>query len=205
MWAAGEDVPGTPHNDNPADVINLSLGGKSRQCMPIYQNAIDRALSRGATIAVAAGNEDLPTDNAQPASCDGVITVGATGPEGHRAAYSNYGRHVDLGAPGGNMRPVFGNPTPAAGILSTVNRGLRTPEASGYSYMEGTSMATPVVSGVIALMKAADPTISSDEIERILRDTARRYTTEPGPGQGKRLRTGWGQGLSTPTLRCVLH
>ncbi|WP_368266671.1 S8 family peptidase [Corynebacterium ulcerans] len=193
VWAAGEDVPGTPHNDNPADVINLSLGGRSR-CMPIYQNAIDRALSRGATIAVAAGNEDQSTDNVQPASCDGVITVGATGPEGHRSTYSNFGRHVDVGAPGGNMYPAFSNHNPGGGILSTVNRGLRSAEASGYSYMEGTSMATPVVAGVIALMKAADSTISPDEIERILRDTARRYTAEPGPGQRKTAH-GMGAGL----------
>ncbi|AEQ07162.2 S8 family serine peptidase [Corynebacterium pseudotuberculosis 258] len=193
VWASGEEVPGVPRNDNPADVINLSLGGQSR-CMLIYQNAIDRALSRGATIAVAAGNEDQSTENVQPASCSGVITVGATGPEGHRAVYSNFGRNVVIGAPGGNMHPAFGNHNPGGGILSTVNRGLRGAETSGYSYMEGTSMATPVVSGVIALMKAADPTISPEEIERILRDTARRYTAEPGAGQRKTAH-GMGAGL----------
>ena len=95
VWASGEDVPGTPRNNNPADVINLSLGGGGRCANTPYQDAINIAIRNGSTIAVAAGNEDTWTDQVTPASCDGVITVGATGPHGHRSSYSNYGDHED--------------------------------------------------------------------------------------------------------------
>lgn len=167
-WSAGIDVPGVGPNANPADVINLSLGGQSRKCAEPYQRAIDAANSRGATIAVAAGNENTRTDYVQPANCDGVIVVGATGPASERATYSNYGRAVDVSAPGGNMAAHGAQ----GGILSTVNNGRFRPGQAAYSFMEGTSMATPVVSGVIALMKDANPGIGDAQIERILKDTA---------------------------------
>lgn len=174
-WAAGADIPGMPTNQNKADVINLSLGGAARQCAPAYQSAIDYANQQGSTIAVAAGNENNWTDSVQPANCNDVIVVGATGPEGHRSSYSNFGEHVDLGAPGGNMNGMNAE----AGILSTVNDGARTPGAPSYSFMEGTSMATPVVAGVIALMKGENPQLSNEEIESILKDTAKDYSPEP--------------------------
>ena len=180
-WAAGYRIRNLPVNPNPADVINLSLGGNTPVCQPEYQQAINYAIKAGSIVAVAAGNEDAPTENVQPANCRGVITVGATGPEGYRARYSNFGDEVDLGAPGGNMNPTAGGATkPEQGILSTVNSGERRPERPAYSYMEGTSMATPVVAGVIALMRGINPELSSEEARRILRETAAPFAAEPG-------------------------
>ena len=177
-WAAGLDVPGVTRNANPAQVINLSLGGKARKCSLPYQRAISAANRTGATIAVAAGNDDIWTDNVQPANCADVITVGATGPEGYRSVYSNFGQAVDIAAPGGNM-DGYNGPNVAGGILSTVNKGTHGPSSPAYSFMEGTSMATPVVSGVIALMKSANPSLSNAQIEQILKQTAQPFQRSP--------------------------
>ncbi len=102
-WASGGTVAGVPANANPAEVINMSLGG-SGSCDGTYQDAINGAISRGTTVVVAAGNE---TDNAskyRPASCDGVVTVGATRITGGITYYSNYGTRVDLSGPGGGRQ-----------------------------------------------------------------------------------------------------
>lgn len=187
-WSSGENVRYAPRNEHPADVINLSLGG-GRRCNYVYQRAIDVANRNGSTIAVAAGNENQDANNVQPASCNGVITVGATGPDGYRSAYSNYGSAVDIAAPGGNTYPQTGGYDQSAGILSTVNSGTRNPGYARIGYMDGTSMATPVVSGVIALMKSVNPNLRNDQIERILRDTSSEIQDEPR-GSWKRIGVG---------------
>ena len=179
VWASGGYVPHTPRNRTPADVINLSLGGPQRCSETPYQAAIDAAIRNGATITVAAGNDNTWSDGFAPASCRGVITVGATGPHGHRSSYSNFGDNVDIGAPGGDMSPVTGGFNRAGSILSTVNAGQYNPTNPTFAYMDGTSMATPVVSGVVALMKSVNPALSNDEIERILKETSTSYTREP--------------------------
>src|SRR5699024_6849716 len=103
IWASGGHVDGVPDNDNPAEVINLSLGG-SGSCAndPVTQEAIDGAISRGTTVVVAAGNEARDAANSSPASCKGVITVGAVGHDGEISWFSNYGATVTLAAPGGD-------------------------------------------------------------------------------------------------------
>ena len=89
LWAAGvSGIDNVPANPNPAKVINLSLGAKNR-CNPMYQDSINLALAQGSTVVVAAGNSNVPASTFSPASCDGVITVGATGSYGKRAWYSN--------------------------------------------------------------------------------------------------------------------
>ncbi|MBL0037522.1 MAG: S8 family serine peptidase [Nitrosomonadales bacterium] len=161
LWAAGIAVPGVPTNPHPAQIINMSLGGKSPGgCSgTVYPEAINQIKAKGALIIVAAGNSNNEAANYVPASCDGVMTVGAVGPYGYRASYSNYSDKykVDISAPGGDMQ--LGD---WAGIYSTVNSGKTVPEFSTYKYLQGTSMAAPHVSGVASLALALDPQIAPE-------------------------------------------
>ncbi|MCP2258606.1 serine protease [Streptoalloteichus tenebrarius] len=146
-WAAGLRVPGAPANPNPARVINLSLGGQE-SCPRALDAALMGAYSRGVVSVIAAGNGSGPADQQTPANCSAPrIVVAALDREGNRAAYSNYGWPVDVAAPGGETRPTRRN-----GVLSTVNTGERTPESPGWAYYQGTSMATPHVAGLAALL-----------------------------------------------------
>jgi serine protease len=165
VWASGGTVTGVPVNPNKARVLNLSLGG-SGSCDTTTQNAINSARSRGAVVVVAAGNSNVNASNANPASCAGVIAVAAVGRTGGKASYSNYGANVDIAAPGGDS---------GDGILSTLNAGTSTPAADSYAYYMGTSMATPHVAGVAALMLAKNPNLTPDEVEAKLKSTARAF------------------------------
>lgn len=195
-WAAGKTI--SPHlkgtdsptftytNPNPSKVINLSLGGDGT-CGTITQDAIDYANSVGAVVLIAAGNENEPSAGKSPANCKNVLTVGATGPEGYRSTFSNYDapyatQVVDFGAPGGNMAPNGWNNepiNPEAGIYNTVNTGATVPVSESYDMMQGTSMATPLVAGVVAMMLDANPALKWNDVERILKSTAYAYETEP--------------------------
>ncbi|MGY0219740.1 S8 family serine peptidase [Endozoicomonadaceae bacterium StTr2] len=168
LWAAGLSVPGVPNNPNPAKVLNLSLGGGS-PCSQTYQNTINRVRAAGATIVVAAGNSNDNADKFSPASCDGVITVAANKRDGGRSYYSNYGGSVDLAAPGGETI------VETDGILSTLNSGKKQPEGDSYAYYQGTSMATPHVAGVASLMYAVNADLTPDQVESILKSTARSF------------------------------
>lgn len=170
IWAAGGSVSGVPSNPNPAQVLNLSLGGTG-SCDSVTQAAINTARGLGATVVVAAGNSDTNASNATPANCSGVVTVAATGRTGGRAYYSNYGNVVDVAAPGGELTST----SSTNGILSTLNSGSSSPGSDTYSFYQGTSMATPHVAGVAALLYAVDPSITPDEVESILKDTARSF------------------------------
>ncbi|HWJ93693.1 MAG TPA: S8 family peptidase [Telluria sp.] len=165
IWSSGGAVTGVPANANKARVLNLSLGG-SGACDSTTQNAINSARSRGAVVVVAAGNSNVNASNANPANCAGVITVAAVGRSGGKASYSNYGTVVDVAAPGGDS---------GAGILSTLNSGTATPASDSYAYYMGTSMATPHVAGVAALMLSKNPALSPDEVESKLKSTARAF------------------------------
>ncbi|MFC4161120.1 S8 family peptidase [Chitinimonas lacunae] len=169
IWAAGGSVAGVPANANPARVINMSLGGGGA-CDTTTQNAINSARSRGAVVVVAAGNESQDASNSSPANCQGVVTVAATSRAGSRASYSNYGTIVDVAAPGGEMRNGQ-----AEGILSTLNSGSTSPGSDVYAYYQGTSMATPHVAGVVALMLAKEPGLTPDQVESKLKSTARAF------------------------------
>lgn len=164
-WSSGGSVSGVPANANKARVLNLSLGGGGA-CGATTQNAINGARSRGAVVVVAAGNDAVNVSNASPANCSGVIAVAATGRTGGRASYSNYGNLVDVAAPGGDG---------AYGVLSTLNTGTTAPASDSYAAYQGTSMATPHVAGVAALMLALNTNLTPDEIESKLKSTARAF------------------------------
>ncbi|WP_444918599.1 S8 family peptidase [Microbulbifer sp. JMSA003] len=170
IWGAGGSVSGLPSNQNPAQVLNLSLGGGG-SCDTTTQSAIDTARSLGATVVVAAGNSGANASQYSPASCDGVITVAATDRTGGRSYYSNYGNVVDVAAPGGAQS--FANDSD--GILSTYNNGSTDAGSDSYYYSQGTSMAAPHVAGAAALIYSVNPDITPDEVESILTSTARSF------------------------------
>ena len=116
--------------DNGARVINMSLGG-NLPCPAALQDAVDYAWSHGLVVVAGAGNTGA-NGALTPANCNHVLAVGATDQADARLSWSNYGSNVHVAAPGLN-------------ILSTDNTG-------GYVTMSGTSMATPHVSGLAALV-----------------------------------------------------
>jgi serine protease len=168
-WASGGTVGGVPANANPARVINMSLGG-SGSCDSTTQTAINGARGRGTVVVVAAGNSNANAANFTPANCSGVVTVAAVGRTGSKAYYSNYGSVVDVAAPGGDMSGGTAN-----GVYSTLNAGTTTPGADSYAYYQGTSMATPHVVGVVALMLAKNSALTPDQVESMLKSTARAF------------------------------
>jgi serine protease len=169
IWVSGGSVSGVPANANPAKVINISLGGTG-SCDTTTQNAINSARSRGASVIVAAGNENMNASNATPANCTGVVTVASVNRSGGRSYFSNFGATVEVAAPGGDVRVSASN-----GILSTLNAGTTTPGADAYAFYQGTSMATPHVVGVVALMLSVKPTLTPDQVTSILQSTARAF------------------------------
>jgi serine protease len=177
-WASGGSVAGIPANATPAEIINMSLGGNGT-CGSVYQDAINGAVSRGTTVVVAAGNSAANAGNYRPASCNNVVAVGATRITGGIASYSNYGAVVDLSGPGGGGG-VDGNP--GGYVWQAGYNGTTTPTSGAYSYMGmgGTSMASPHVAAVGALVQGALAAANRDiltpaQLEALLKQTARPF------------------------------
>ncbi|WP_223669951.1 S8 family serine peptidase [Kangiella shandongensis] len=166
VWASGGSVSGTPANANPAQVLNLSLGG-SGECGSVTQDAVNTARANGAVVVVAAGNSNSDVSGFTPANCNGVISVAATNKQADRASYSNYGSLIDIAAPGGESG--------SDGVASTLNDGATTPGNDIYAYYAGTSMASPHVAGVAALMFAANGGLTPDEVEQAIKDSAKAF------------------------------
>ncbi|MFJ8942148.1 S8 family peptidase [Streptomyces sp. NPDC102395] len=181
-WASGGTVSGVPANSNVAKVINMSLGGDGA-CTSATQTAINNAVNRGTTVVVAAGNENDNVANHSPGNCNNVISVAATSRTGARASYSNFGSLVDISAPGGQTSTGTAN-----GILSTLNSGTKTPSGENYAYYQGTSMATPHIAGLAALLKSAKSSLTPAQIESAIKANARAL---PGACSG-----GCGAGLA---------
>lgn len=181
-WASGGTVSGVPANSNVAKVINMSLGGDGA-CTSATQSAITAAVNRGTTVVVAAGNESDNVANHSPGNCNNVISVAATNRTGAKASYSNYGSLVDISAPGGQTSTGTAN-----GILSTLNSGTKTPSSESYAYYQGTSMATPHIAGLVALVKSANSALTPAQIETAIKNNARAL---PGACSG-----GCGAGLA---------
>ena len=173
VWASGGTVSGVPANANPAEVINLSLGG-SGACGTTTPNAINSAVSRGTTLVIAAGNDNTNVSNASPANCNNVIAVASITSTGARSSFSNYGSLIDIAAPGSN-------------ILSTLNSGATTPSTETYASYNGTSMATPHVAGVVALIQSVATTPKTPaQVEALIKANVTAFPSTPsqpiGPG-----------------------
>ena len=172
-WAAGVKISGVPQNRYPVSVINLSLGAKEVvSCTGGYASIFDAAIAKGITVIAAAGNESRASLSF-PGNCDGVITVVATQALGDRATYSNYGTGTLLSAPGGEFNiGSTESPDSRGGIISSWVDASNLPS---YRLSEGTSMATPVVSGIVALMYSMQPNITPARVRSILQDSVRPF------------------------------
>jgi len=176
IWASGGTVAGVPANANPAEVINLSLGG-SGACSAVEQNAFNIAIANGSTVVVAAGNDAGNVSGYSPGNCTGVITVAATRITGGIASYSNYGNRIDISAPGGGGG-VDGNP--GGYVWSTGNAGTTVPTSETYFGMGGTSMSAPHVAAVVALMQSvAETPLTPAQVLATLKSTARAFPVAP--------------------------
>ena len=174
-WAGAiqpeDDENGQPiFNQNPADIINLSIGLFER-CPASMQDAIDSVVERGAIVVAAAGNARLATEFYAPASCNNVITVAAGDARGHITPYSNFGPEVDVLAPGGDMERDDNGDGHPDGVLSTRPAEDCTDPLTGapiascyYAFEQGTSMAAPHVSAALALLSARDPSLTGPQL-----------------------------------------
>lgn len=165
-WAAGLNVPGVTNNQNPARVLNLSLGGAG-SCGSTFQDAINAVRNAGAVVVVAAGNDAMDASGFTPANCDGVITVAATDQSGDRSIWSttqasNFGTTIEISAPG-------------TGIWSTLNNGTTTANQDTTMAYNGTSMATPQVAGTAALVRTLRPQLTPDQVLEVLQDTVTSF------------------------------
>jgi len=131
---------------NGADIINMSLGGEASVAL---KSAVDAAYSGGVLMIAAAGNDNSTSQtNSYPAAYSNVISVAATNRDDLKASFSNYGNWVTLSAPG-------------VAIYSTLPGGT-------YGYKSGTSMASPMVAGVAALILAQSPSLTPAELKNRL-------------------------------------
>jgi len=149
---------------NGADVINLSLGSPSRS--RLLQEVIQDATANGVLVAAAAGNSNSlvaeypAAGNGVVASADGLVAVTSVNMYDQKSDFANYGKWVDIAAPGESIRSAF--------------------PVSKYAYWSGTSMATPFVSGQAALIHAVYDKLDPSGVEKRIRCSARSLlTTDP--------------------------
>lgn len=152
-WIANGIAWATDHG---ADVINMSLGGPYTSAT--MRGAVNYAWDHGVVIVAAAGNNNT-SNPTYPAAYENVIGVSATTQNDQRASFSNYGSYVSVASPG-------------VSILSTV-RG------NGYQAWSGTSMASPHVAGLAALLKSLHPDWSNARIRETIEGAAEDFGT-PG-------------------------
>lgn len=174
-WAVdGPDGIANTADDFKVDAISISLGtgapylyrGFCDSVMPTMTNAIKYAQSMGVTVVVAAGNSSIGVS--LPGCISYAVTVGAVDDFDRIASFSGRGSAVDISAPG-------------VTILSSVPGG-------SYQSWSGTSMATPAVSAVIALIKGAHPTYTPEQAQNALFTTAKdlgRFSKDTSYGWGR--------------------
>lgn len=140
--------------DNGADVISMSLGGVSSDSRQrAYQKAVEYAAKKGAIVVAAAGNSNMNAKDYVPAGVTGVIAVSAVDAEMNRASFSNYVSDVKMGVA-----------APGVDIFSTIPNNK-------YASFNGTSMACPHVAGLIGLLRALEPSLTSQQVFDILNNT----------------------------------
>ncbi len=151
----------TSHRKTPA-VANMSLGGGASTAL---DTAVANSVKAGVTFAVAAGNNNRDACKYSPSRAAAAITVGATTSLDARASYSNYGKCLDIFAPGSSITSAWIGSNTATNIIS------------------GTSMATPHVTGVAALYLQAHPTASPATVTSAMKAAATPGVVK-SPGSG---------------------
>ena len=182
-----------------ADIINLSLGGP--EFSPVEAALYQAVYDQGIILVAAAGNEDT-SRLTYPASYNGVISVSATDALGRKAPYSNFGTAVDISAPGGNVSVDETSDGQPDGVLSTSiddSSGSRQPVLA---YLHGTSMASPHVAGMFALMKAVYPALTAANAQALLQ--AGSLTNDVGPA-GRDNTHGYGAADALKAVKAALE
>ncbi|GMQ81819.1 MAG: hypothetical protein BMS9Abin05_1255 [Rhodothermia bacterium] len=138
-----------------ADIISMSLGSKSPTAPKTIVDAVKYAQRNDVIVIVSAGNSNEDAIDHMPSNIPGVIVVSAVDENLRKASFSN--TNTSLG------RPIA---APGVNILSLRTRG-------GYVRMSGTSMSTPVVSGLVGVMRSLNPDLSAEDAYKVLKDTGR--------------------------------
>jgi serine protease len=166
--------------DHGAKVINMSLGGPLASS--VLSKAVKYAHDKGVTVVCAAGNDGRGKVS-YPAAYPGAIAVAATQFDETTTFYSNWGKEIDIAAPGGNTRVDQNGDGMMDGVLqNTVVPGDTA--RNDYLLFMGTSMASPHVAGVAALVVASGVT-DPDAVEKVLKDSARAPKAKPDDGANR--------------------
>ncbi len=161
-WSAGLTVPGVPANGNAARVINLSLGGFGA-CGQTFESAINAATAMGALVIAAAGNSNQDVANFRPANCTNAMAIASINRSADRSSFSNKGAGIDVAAPGGGDFSLQDD------VLSLSGN------SNAYTYLRGTSMAAPHVSGVAALAFSLNGQLSPQQVRNLINQNTRSF------------------------------
>lgn len=161
--------------DHGADVANVSYGVVGNATV---SSAAQYMRTKGGVVVVAAGNSGTNLSYADDPS---IIAVSATDSADQKASWSNYGSFVDVSAPG-------------VGIWSTVRGG-------SYAAVSGTSFASPVTAGVVALIRSANPNLGPAETETVLEQSA----VDPVAGSDYHVYFGWGRVNADAAVQLALQ
>lgn len=172
-WAAGLTVAGVPDNKTPAKIINMSLVSESIcYSNSAMQRVVNEVQNKGVIIVTASGNTAENNYWFTPTGCLGPFSVGASGFAGDITYYSNY--NSDLLAPGGDDRKTGGDVSGANGQIYSL---WNPTKSNGYISISGTSMAAPIVTGIIALMISIRPLATREQIAEAILNSATPFSS----------------------------
>lgn len=197
--------------NNGADIVNVSLGmyapdevkemSESEQLNYIsnsfkeeeemWEKVFDKAKGRDCIIVFAAGNDNVISGIDPKKRNTNTIRVSAVDPNRAKAGFSNFGRYPSLN------RDYSTVSAPGVAIYSAA------PD-NQYQYMQGTSMAAPIVSGTLALMRSSDRKLSADDAIRILQETGTNVGPTIGPeiNLGRAVAVSMGKDITEPSVDC---